>query len=64
METWILQANYPVVTVTRDYNEKSVIIATQERFLSNPTAPDPLKDDSDFGLVPLLLFLASHQLNN
>lgn len=32
MDSWTLQAGYPVVTVQRDYNNKTVLL-TQERFL-------------------------------
>lgn len=32
MDSWTLQAGYPVITVQRDYNNRSVLL-TQERFL-------------------------------
>lgn len=49
MDTWTLQMNYPVVTLTRQDNGH--LLATQKRFLSNPAAKDPMKFTSDFGLV-------------
>ncbi|XP_069101890.1 uncharacterized protein [Argopecten irradians] len=38
MNTWILQMNYPVVTLTKDSN--NTLRATQKRFLTNPNAKD------------------------
>ncbi|XP_062585470.1 uncharacterized protein LOC134247152 isoform X2 [Saccostrea cucullata] len=54
MHTWIKQMNYPVVTVTVPRN--GVVMATQNRFLRNPDAKDPLVYISPFGYkwwVPL-----------
>ncbi|XP_056008322.1 putative aminopeptidase-2 isoform X2 [Ostrea edulis] len=47
MDTWTLQMNYPVVTLTRQ--DSGHLLATQKRFLSNPAAKDPMKFTSDFG---------------
>ncbi|CAG5121269.1 unnamed protein product, partial [Candidula unifasciata] len=47
MDTWVLQKNYPVVTVTRDVNDHKMIQVTQERFLLQDVVyPD--KHDSPF----------------
>ncbi|KAL3885524.1 hypothetical protein ACJMK2_025576 [Sinanodonta woodiana] len=46
MDTWILQMNYPVVTLHRQGKTLSI---TQKRFLRNPDANDPLKYTSPFG---------------
>lgn len=54
MHTWILQMNYPVVTVTIPQN--GTVRATQQRFLRNPEAKDPLVYISPFG-YGLLIFL-------
>ena len=39
MDTWTLQMGYPVVTVTRDYQNNSMKIK-QSRFLSGTPNPD------------------------
>ncbi|XP_060551724.1 aminopeptidase N-like isoform X2 [Ruditapes philippinarum] len=39
LDTWILQMNYPVVTISKDANEKVKI--KQERFLKDKNAKDP-----------------------
>ncbi|CAG5130174.1 unnamed protein product, partial [Candidula unifasciata] len=41
MDPWILQMNYPVVSVSRDFNNPSALHVTQSRFLSDPLAKDP-----------------------
>lgn len=56
MHTWILQMNYPVVTVTIPQN--GTVRATQQRFLRNPEAKDPLVYISPFG-YGLLFFLSN-----
>lgn len=56
MHTWILQMNYPVVTVTIPQN--GTVRATQQRFLRNPEAKDPLVYISPFG-YSLLFFLSN-----
>ncbi|BFZ00925.1 hypothetical protein BsWGS_03964 [Bradybaena similaris] len=48
METWILQINYPVVTVARDFNKPNAITVIQERFLTNPLLQDSDKYPSPF----------------
>ncbi|KAK0064997.1 thyrotropin-releasing hormone-degrading ectoenzyme, partial [Biomphalaria pfeifferi] len=48
MDTWILQMNYPLVTVTRDDNSNATLRVQQERFLLNPNAADPGKYTSPF----------------
>lgn len=53
MHTWILQMNYPVVTVTIPQN--GVVRATQQRFLRNPEAKDPLVYISPFGYYGFLI---------
>lgn len=40
MDTWTLQMNYPVVTVTRDFQNLNQVHVRQERFLIDPTAED------------------------
>ena len=43
MDTWTLQMGYPVLNVTRNYDENTMTI-TQNRFLSvttNPSRLDP-----------------------
>lgn len=54
MDTWTLQMNYPVVTVTR--LDDGGLRVTQKRFLSNPQAQDPLKYTSQFGSVSVSLW--------
>lgn len=54
MDTWTLQMNYPVVTMTR--LEDGGLRVTQKRFLSNPQAQDPLKYTSQFGSVSVSLW--------
>ena len=49
MDTWTLQMNYPVVTLTRDFNNLDIVHVTQERYLVNPDAEDPGKYTSDYG---------------
>ena len=46
MDTWILQMNYPVVSVTAKNNKVNI---QQSRFLSAPDANDPGKYTSPFG---------------
>uniref|UniRef100_A0A2C9LPV4 Peptidase M1 membrane alanine aminopeptidase domain-containing protein n=1 Tax=Biomphalaria glabrata TaxID=6526 RepID=A0A2C9LPV4_BIOGL len=48
MDTWILQMNYPLVTVTRDDNSNATLRVRQERFLLNRNAADPGKYTSPF----------------
>lgn len=54
MDTWTLQMNYPVVTMTR--LDDGGLRVTQKRFLSNPQAQDPLKYTSQFGSVSVSLW--------
>lgn len=54
MDTWTLQMNYPVVTMTR--LDDGGLQVTQKRFLSNPQAQDPLKYTSQFGSVSVSLW--------
>ena len=49
MDTWTLQMNFPVVMVTRDYNDASLVHVTQDRYLVNPDAEDPGKYTSEYG---------------
>uniref|UniRef100_A0A182PL06 Aminopeptidase n=1 Tax=Anopheles epiroticus TaxID=199890 RepID=A0A182PL06_9DIPT len=39
MDSWTLQTGYPIITVTRDYENNSAKI-TQTRFISSETAPE------------------------
>lgn len=55
MDTWTLQMNYPVITLTRLDNGH--LRVTQKRFLSNPQAQDPLKYTSQFGSVHLTVWV-------
>ncbi|XP_059158616.1 aminopeptidase N-like [Physella acuta] len=41
MNTWTVQMNYPLVTVTRDTSSPDVIIVSQQRYLSAKNAVDP-----------------------
>ncbi|KAK3769904.1 hypothetical protein RRG08_048116 [Elysia crispata] len=62
MDTWTLQMNYPVVTVTRDFQNRNQIHAKQERYLVDPTAEDPGKYKSDYNYkwtIPLTLTSSS-----
>lgn len=43
MDTWTLQTGYPIVNVTRNYENNSAIV-TQYRFLKNPAQPKKLSD--------------------
>ncbi|ESP00388.1 hypothetical protein LOTGIDRAFT_238559 [Lottia gigantea] len=47
MDTWTLQMNYPVVKVTKQ--GASRLRLTQQRYLRDPTATDPMKYTSKFG---------------
>lgn len=53
LDTWILQMNFPVVTISKMANGH--IKLTQERFLKNRDAKDPGVYTSEFGLVALCL---------
>ncbi|GFR83304.1 aminopeptidase N [Elysia marginata] len=58
MDTWTLQMNYPVVTVTRDFQNLNQIHVRQERFLIDPNAEDPGRFQSPYNYkwtVPLTL---------
>ena len=48
MDTWTLQMNYPVVTVTRDFNNLDLVEVRQERYLVDRSAEDPGKYTSDY----------------
>ncbi|KAK0040787.1 thyrotropin-releasing hormone-degrading ectoenzyme, partial [Biomphalaria pfeifferi] len=48
MDTWILQMNHPLVTVTRDCNSENSLVVRQERFLLNRNAPETGKYTSPF----------------
>lgn len=43
MDTWTLQTGYPIVNVTRNYQNNSAVV-TQYRFLKNPYKPKKLMD--------------------
>ncbi|XP_012939882.1 aminopeptidase N [Aplysia californica] len=65
MDTWTLQMNYPVVTVSRDFNDPDMVRVTQERYLTDPSAQDPGKYQSPFDYkwtIPLTL--TSHKNPN
>lgn len=47
MDTWSLQMNYPVVTLTRSGPES--VKVTQMRYLQDPTVTDPGTFKSSFG---------------
>ncbi|BFZ00936.1 hypothetical protein BsWGS_03975 [Bradybaena similaris] len=65
MEQWILQMNYPVVTVIRDFNDKDVVHVTQNRFLSDPKAKDPgfYKSSYKYRWTIPLTFTSSKELD-
>lgn len=46
MDTWTLQTGYPIVNVTRNYENNTAII-TQYRFLKNPAQPKKLTDNEN-----------------
>ncbi|KAH9512376.1 hypothetical protein Btru_039351 [Bulinus truncatus] len=48
MDTWTLQMNFPVVTVTQVFGSADGIIVQQERYLQNPAAPEQGKYVSPF----------------
>lgn len=53
MDTWTLQTGYPIVNVTRNYENNSAVV-TQYRFLKNPYKPKKLMDsESPCWWVPL-----------
>ncbi|XP_052782181.1 putative aminopeptidase-2 isoform X1 [Mya arenaria] len=54
MNTWILQMNYPVVTISKA--DSGNIIITQERFLKNKDARDPKKYTSPYGYQWMIPF--------
>ncbi|GFO19876.1 aminopeptidase n [Plakobranchus ocellatus] len=56
MDTWILQMNYPLITVTQDSQIPFRLSFRQERYLTDPNATDPGKHKSPynyFWTVPL-----------
>ena len=55
MDTWILQMGYPVVTISRDDNDPTVVHVTQEYFQLNDSSEVSTKYPSSFGYVGLLL---------
>lgn len=52
MDTWTTQTGYPIVTVTRNYNNNSAKIV-QRRFLSDPSQPDSVGSENPCWWVPL-----------
>lgn len=46
MDTWTLQTGYPIVNVTRNYQNNSAEV-TQYRFLKNPHQPKKLMDNEN-----------------
>ncbi|KAH9512377.1 hypothetical protein Btru_039352 [Bulinus truncatus] len=48
MDTWTLQMNYPLVTVTRASGVSNALTVQQERYLQNPDAPELGKYVSPF----------------
>ncbi|KAH9519830.1 hypothetical protein Btru_071006 [Bulinus truncatus] len=48
MDTWILQMNYPVVTVTRSGPSPNTLLVKQDRYLQNYQAPEAGKFVSPF----------------
>ncbi|XP_059169547.1 aminopeptidase N-like [Physella acuta] len=49
MNTWTLQMNYPLVTISRDSSSADVVVVSQERYLSNRNVVDPGLYQSPFG---------------
>ncbi|CAG5124611.1 unnamed protein product, partial [Candidula unifasciata] len=68
MDTWILQMNYPLVTVTRDFNNPSMLHVTQERFLTDLNVSDPGRHRSPYNYrwsIPLTFTSSKNpQFNN
>lgn len=46
MDTWTLQTGYPIVNVTRNYQNKSAVV-TQYRYLKNPHQGNKLVDNEN-----------------
>ncbi|XP_059164108.1 thyrotropin-releasing hormone-degrading ectoenzyme-like [Physella acuta] len=58
MDTWILQMNYPVVTVQRSSHTADQVLVSQKRYLEDYTAADPEIFTSPYGYkwtIPLTL---------
>ncbi|XP_053387121.1 aminopeptidase N-like [Mercenaria mercenaria] len=65
MDTWTLQMNYPVVTVTQ--NRAGQITISQHRYLQDPNATDPGKFISPFGYrwhIPFAYATTTHKRFN
>ncbi|CAL1548719.1 unnamed protein product [Lymnaea stagnalis] len=65
MDTWTLQMNYPVVTVTRTTGRADSVTVTQGRYLDNPDTPELGKYVSPFNYtwdIPLT-FTTSYSPN-
>lgn len=53
MDTWTLQTGYPMINITRNYDNNSAVV-TQYRFLADPSQPKKLSDtDKPCWWVPL-----------
>ncbi|BFZ00930.1 hypothetical protein BsWGS_03969 [Bradybaena similaris] len=66
METWVLQANFPVVTVTQDFKTNELYV-TQQRFLQDPSDKDTGKYLSSFNYrwnIPLTFATSRHRVFN
>ncbi|GFN97795.1 aminopeptidase n [Plakobranchus ocellatus] len=48
MDTWILQMNYPLVTVIQDRERHDTLCVRQERYLTDPNATDPENYESPY----------------
>ncbi|BFZ24535.1 hypothetical protein BsWGS_27574 [Bradybaena similaris] len=66
METWVLQGNFPVVTVTQDFRTNELHV-TQQRFIQDPSDKDTGKYISPFNYrwdIPLTFASSMHRVFN
>ncbi|KAL0133289.1 hypothetical protein PUN28_000803 [Cardiocondyla obscurior] len=61
MDTWTLQTGFPVVTVTRNYNNNSITL-TQERFLLRNSGTMVTSDAEPLWWIPIT-YTSEKQLN-
>ncbi|CAG5128371.1 unnamed protein product, partial [Candidula unifasciata] len=65
LDPWILQRNFPVVTVTQNLYNNSVLHVTQERFLLDPLDKDQDTSRSPYSwTIPLTLASSNHSVFN
>ncbi|CAG5126639.1 unnamed protein product, partial [Candidula unifasciata] len=67
MDTWVIQRNFPVVTVSHDLYNSSILHLTQERFLKFPKTKHQDRSQSPFNYqwtIPLTLASSNHAIFN